>query len=271
MPNCQEIERALAAYAEGASAAADRHQVEAHLQACPACRSRVTAERNACELLRARRTELRGCAPEALRRRCAAQRAAPALAPVPARRPWVPLSLAASLVFAAGLLVMFGLGGSVETYAAQLAVDHMKCFQFPPDGNADVTVIGEQWRAANGWPLRIAPSEKAEGLELLGIRRCGSTRGRVAHMLYRWRGQPLSVYVLNSRIKDSAENTPNTEATLAHDHADHADHAEAYEGVRKFGVEEIIWEHGGRTYTIVAQAPDPELRRIARYVRRLTH
>ena len=268
MPNCQEIEPALAAYAEGASAGPDRERVEAHLQACPVCRSRAAAERSACELLRARRTELRGCAPEALRRRCAAQGAAPAPALVPQRRPWVPLSLAASLVFAAGLLLMFGLGGSVETYAAQLAVDHMKCFQFPPNENADVTVLGKQWRDANGWPLRIAPSEKAEGLELIGMRRCGSTRGRVAHMLYRWRGQPLSVYVLNSRIKDNAESAPAADATLAHDHANHA--AE-YEGVRKFGMEEIIWEEGGRTYTVVAQAPDSELRRVASYVRRLTH
>lgn len=267
MPNCQDIEPTLAAYAEGACAPDECRGVEAHLQGCPGCRARAAAERTACELLRERRQGLRGCAPEGLRRRCAAQRpmSVKVGAPAPARRPWVPLSFAASLVLAAGLLVLFGLGSSVETYAAGLAVDHMKCFQFPPDGPpADVAVMGERWRAAHGWPLRIAPSANAEGLELIGLRRCGSTKGRVAHMLYRWRGQPLSVYVLNSRVEQVEERARRT--TGADGHAD-----DAHAAVRKLGAQELIWSEGGRTYALVAEASVPELQGVARYVRRLTH
>src|SRR5688572_8218150 len=131
MQNCRDVESQLAAYVDGAGhTAADCAAIDAHLAACPACRARVDRERAAHDVVRARREALRGCAPGALRQRCAAQRA---LAPPPppprlTRAPWVPLSLAASLIFAVGVLLFFGWGSSVETYAASLAVDHLKCF-----------------------------------------------------------------------------------------------------------------------------------------------
>ena len=59
------------------------------------------------------------------------------------------------------------------------------------------------------------------------MRRCFSTDGRAAHMMYTWRGAPLSLYVLQ-------ENT-------GHDKA-----------LRKMGHEAVIWCANQRTYAVVA-------------------
>ena len=136
MDKCEEIESSLAAYAEGQCAAAERAGVDAHLAGCPSCRARVSSERVTHELLRARCRDLRGQAPPSLRERCAAQRAAAAGRTAMIRRPWVPLSVAATLLLATATLFLFGWGSTVETYAAQLAADHIKCFQFPPSAAA---------------------------------------------------------------------------------------------------------------------------------------
>jgi anti-sigma factor RsiW len=253
MANCREIEAQLAAYVDGQIGAAGRDAVEAHLERCPPCRAQAATERAAREILCARRGDLRGCAPESLKRRCAAQRAGVAPRGLLSRRTFVPLSLAATLVLAAGLFVLFGWGTSVETYAAQLAVDHLKCFQFPPgSGMADAAVLGSSWQASNGWPLKVAASAPRENLELLGVRRCGSTRGRVAHILYKWRGHPLSVYVLNGTV----EGVPQA-----------ADVGHAHETVDRFGEEAIVWADRGRTYAVVAEQRVPDLQRVAAYVR----
>lgn len=257
MADCREIEQALAPYAEGGGDALERARVEAHLQACPSCRSRAANERTAHELLRARREHLRACAPDRLRQRCAAA-SAPPTAPVAAHtrpRPWARLSIAATLVFAGGLFLLFGLGTTVDSYATLLAADHIKCFKFSPQGAppADVEALGESWQRAHGWPLRIAAGalDDPEDLELIGLRRCGSTQGHVAHVLYRWRGEPLSVYVLNDRLQGIADLGRGN-----------------YAQVKKLGEQEIIWSDRGRTYAVVARASVSDLQRVAGNVRR---
>jgi hypothetical protein len=255
MADCREFEPAFTAYVDGECSAPQRSVVEAHLQVCPRCRNRVLKERTTHELLRERCHELRGAAPDALRRRCAAQRVPTAMPPA-VRRPWVPWSVAATLVCAAGVFLLFGWGSSVETYAAQLAVDHLKCFQFSPEPvPVDAVLLGRQWQAANGWPLKLAPAAPDQQLELLTVRRCGSTRGRVVHALYRWRGAPLSLYVLNSHIDELPDGRQQPGS---------------HEVVRKFGEQEIIWSEKGRTYAVVARASLDDLQPVARYLRRLT-
>lgn len=263
MPSCSDIEPSLAAYVDGACDPGERGSIEAHLGACPQCRVRVSKEHTAHALLRTRCRDLRGCAPEALRARCAAQRAA---APAEAagrqarggfarRETIVRLSLAAGVILAAGIVLIFGLGNSVERYGAQLAADHLKCFQYPPDAaQVDAASIGRVWQAAYGWPLRVASSSASEELELLGTRRCASTSGSLAHVLYRWRGRPLSLYVLNGRIPGVA---------------DASDAADSHHAIRRLGEQEVIWAERGRTYALVAQASAADLQQMARYVRRL--
>jgi anti-sigma factor RsiW len=252
MANCREIEEKLAEYVEGEQATPERAAVDAHLEACPPCRTRVAAERAARDLVCSRRQELRATAPEALRYRCASQRsaAAPSFS-VLRRRPWVPLSFAATLVLAAALFLLFGWGSSVETYAAQLSADHLKCFQFPPEVTAspDVTLLGRDWQESSGWGLKVPSSSVSEGLQLLTIRRCGSSRGRVAHILYKWHGEPLSVYVLNHRFDRAADADQDHDVTRLGEHA-------------------IVWSAHERTYAVIADHRLADLHRVATYVRR---
>ena len=255
MRSCSEIEPSLTAYVDGACKPGERGSIEAHLQACPPCRVRVSKERTAHEVLRIRCRDLRGSAPETLRQRCAAQRAAAAPAGFFRRENLVRLSLAAGVLLAAGIFLVFGLGNHVERYGAQLAADHIKCFQYPPDAlQVDADSVGRVWQAAYGWPLRVASSSASEDLELLGTRRCASTSGTLAHVLYRWRGKPLSLYVLNGQVPGVADASRRPDA---------------HHAVRRLGEQEIIWAERGRTYALVAQASALELEQMARYVRRV--
>lgn len=251
MANCRDVESKLAEYVDAEQPGPERQAIEAHLQACPSCRARASGERAAHDLVCARRGTLRGCAPAGLRGRCAAQRRPADGAGRLTRRPWVPMSVAASILVAAGMFLLFGWGSSVETYAAQLAADHLKCFQFPPDASsaADVSLVGKNWQQAAGWALKVAASAPSEQLQLLGVRRCGSSRGRVAHIFYKWRGEPLSVYVLNYRFDRTAG--------AAHDH-----------DVHRLGEHAIVWTHRDRTYAVVASRRLPDLHHAAVYVRR---
>ena len=250
---CRDIEPRLAAYVDGEIEGVERSQLETHLERCPPCRGCVASQRAAHELLASRRPELRGCAPEALRHRCAAQRAF-ADGRARLRRVLMPVSLAATLIVAAGLFLMFGWGGSVETYAAQLADDHVRCFQLPPQPNAvDALALGRAWQAANGWPLRVAATWDAEDLHLLAVRRCGSSHGHVAHLLYRWRGEPLSVYVLNGAVEDAPDASRDF---YAHD------------TVIALGEHAVLWANKGRTYAVVARGNTADVERVAAYVRR---
>jgi anti-sigma factor RsiW len=84
-------------------------------------------------------------------------------------------------------------------------------------------------------------------LVLLDVRRCLSSDGLTAHMLYRWRGQPLSVYVLNSaRVQNFEVRT-----------------------VDKLGEEEVMWSRGGRTYAVVGRGRRADLEQFAKYVQQV--
>jgi anti-sigma factor RsiW len=252
-PRCREVEALFASYVDEEAPASDRATVDAHLHACGPCRDRVAGERIARDVLRAKRAGLRPCASHALRSRCAAQRIAPAIkGGILTRRSWVPLSLAAALLLAVSGTLFFA-GNTVDVLAAQLAVDHIKCFQFPPErGAVDPLAEGRKWEAGYGWPIKVPASAEAEQLELIGVRRCLSTEGRIAHLMYRWRGQPLSVFVVNSRVRGARDAESSTvQASLV-----------------KMGEQAVIWSRGERTYAVVARDPSPGLQEVARYVKR---
>jgi hypothetical protein len=65
--------------------------------------------------------------------------------------------------------------------------------------------------------------------------------------MYKWRGQPLSVYVLNSA---------------------HPRVGAVPQLVERFGQEELIWSKGGRTYAIVTRGRPADIELVARYVQR---
>ena len=159
MANCREIEEKLAEYVDGQQAETERAAVESHLESCPPVPDprRRRARRPRLDL-RAPRHAARHRAEPSPRALCGAA-AGPAAPPaaVLARTPWVRFSLAASVLLAGALFVLFGWGSSVETYAAQLSADHLKCFQYPPEATlrprrhpARADVAGEQRLGAEG-------------------------------------------------------------------------------------------------------------------------
>jgi anti-sigma factor RsiW len=250
MNSCREVEPLFAPYVDGDVAPADRARIDAHLQACPPCRDRVTSEQAAREAVHTCAARLRGCAPGDLRRRCEALRHDPP-AVRPWRRAWVPLSMAAALVLAAAGVFLWGAAGGVDTYAAQLAVDHKTCFLMAPAAaRADAAQVARDLEASTGWRLRIPESAAGHGLELLGARRCLSGEGRTAHVLYRWRGEPVSLYVLNDRI----DSVP--------------DAATRFVSVDRLGERTIMWTGGQRTYALVTDTRHADVMPLANYVRK---
>lgn len=244
----------FAGYVDGESREGECAAIDAHLRECPACRSRIAEERVVREALVSRREKLRACASPELRRRCAAGRpaaAAPASTSVRsgglAGSRWLPLSMAATLLLAVGGVFLYGLRGGSQALAAQLVADHVKCFEFSsqptiiPDGRT----LSREWAAARGWEIRVPESATSEDLQLLGVRRCISTEGTTAHLMYKWRGQPLSVYVLNSPRPDVGP-VPRL--------------------LERFGQEAIMWSRGNRTYAVVARGRPTDVEHVARYV-----
>jgi len=159
------------------------------------------------------------------------------------------MSMVATLVLAVAGVFLYGLKGGAEALAAQLAVDHVKCFEFasPPTLIPDAKALSREWAEARGWTVKVPESEPVEQLELLGIRRCISTEGLTAHVMYKWRGQPLSVYVLNS---------------------EHPRVGPVPRLIEQFGQEAMIWSKGGRTYAVVTRGRPSDIEHVANYVQR---
>jgi anti-sigma factor RsiW len=259
MSKCQDLEPLFAPYVDGDAPAHDRSTVEAHLDRCPPCRERLDAERTAHQLLVARRAELRGCASARLRATCAGYaRQGPAGASpfhhgAGMVRKWLPLSLAATLLLAIAGAFFYGLNDSVEALAAQLTLDHDHCFQLAPERleHADAAIAGRAWAAAHGWALQVPPSSAARELELLGVRRCVMSAGGVAHVLYKWHGEPLSVFVVPGAPRRGGR--------------------ELHEIAEGSGREALVWSDGERTYVVVGRGRPADLEAVAAYVKSRAH
>jgi anti-sigma factor RsiW len=253
MSECRELEPLFAAYVDNEVPADDRDRLQAHLAACSSCRRHVALERAAHEVLHARRRQLVTAAPLQLHKRCAAcacgpsqKRAAQTTRWVAPRR-WLPLSFAATVLLAVAAVFFTTLNGSAEALATQLAMDHVKCFQFAPaHAEVDPVVASSLWKKTYGWLISVPTSAPVEQLELLDVRRCISTQGASAHIMYKWRGHPLSVYVLNS----APTFDPGAERLVS-----------------RLGQKAVIWTEAGRTYAVVGRGLPNELEHIAHYMR----
>lgn len=248
MSKCQELEPLLASYVDGEAPTDTRAWVDAHLDRCPPCRTRVEGERAAREVLATRGRRLRPCASEHLRARCAAHRLRHSKLFGLRRRVWVPLSVAATLILAVAGAFVFGLNDNVEAVTAQLTLDHVRCFQLAPERltHADAAGAGREWAASQGWTLQVPASSPAAQVELLGVRRCVTASGTTAHLLYKWRGEPLSVYVL-PRTLHSRE--------------------QADQIVDTFGHEAVVWSARDRTYVVLAHGRPADIGSIVGYMK----
>ncbi|HTM25457.1 MAG TPA: zf-HC2 domain-containing protein [Vicinamibacterales bacterium] len=246
--NCRDVDEHLTPYVDGEETQETRRSLDAHISACPPCREHVESERSARQILHSHRGDLKVHAPEALRDRCARLRQveggqAPAGPRTSVIRRWVPLSLAATLVLAVTGAIVFGLNNRVEALAASLAIDHVKCFKVGArDKHVDPERAANRWQQNQGWPIAIPQTEPAEELRLLDVRRCFSSDGRAAHMMYTWRGAPLSVYVLQGD-------------------------AGADRVVDRMGREAVIWCANRRTYAVVADGHPHDMAHIVDYMK----
>jgi anti-sigma factor RsiW len=253
---CRDLDERLTPYVDGEDDPPSHREVEQHLGACPPCQGAARDEASARELVRAHKATLTARAPETLRARCAAGVQLPASGSrLPASafpssrlpssffRKWAPLSVAATLVLAIAGVFVFGLNDRVQALAASLAIDHVKCFKVNGTASeADPHASEAAWQQDQGWPVTVPEPAAAEQLKLVEVRRCLTTDGRAAHMMYTWRGEPLSVYVLQGEAgRDRL--------------------------VRKIGAQAVIWCANRRTYAVVSGDASRDLTPIVDYMK----
>lgn len=240
--SCEDVDARLAPFVDDEASPETRRAVDAHLAGCPPCRQHADAETSARNLVHEHRDQLRGIAPDALRARCG--RVATSVI-TPRRsfvRRWAPLSVAATLVLAIGGVFLFGLNNPVQALAATLTLDHVKCFHTSDAPVPDPVVSAQTWEHEQGWPIVVPKTLASEQLTLIDVRHCYSSDGKAAHLMYTWKGAPLSLYVL-----------PEDEG-----------HAGA---VTKMGRDAVIWCANRRTYAVVADGHPTDLTRIVEYMK----
>lgn len=203
MTNCTSIDALITACVDDELDSADRDRVERHVRACAACQRRLVAEREARDALRRHAAQLRAVsAPTSLTARLAEAAARSAVAPPSraraVRRQLLRAAVAASLVVGGGLwLTAVITRQSTTVLAAQLAADHVKCFLTNRDSRVlDPQPVAAFLRERYDFHATVPESDTSLGLRLVGARRCLSGEGTNAHLLYTWRGRPVSLYML---------------------------------------------------------------------------
>jgi anti-sigma factor RsiW len=247
MGDCRRAGERLTPYVDGELPPGERVELDQHLERCPPCRTAANQEQGARVVLRECADRLREPLPPGLRSRCEAL--AREQARVRAVSSWrarlVPATLVAMLaLFAAVAILSLATRRSTALLAAQLTVDHVKCFEaFVPAGTADADAVSEQLESNYGWDIHVPPSSEQAGVSLLGGRRCLYAEGTMPHLMYRSASnEPVSLFRLDGEGRDPGE-------------------------LVAMGHRSQIWSRGGHTYVLVGPASaGDEMGRIARYM-----
>jgi len=181
----------------------------------------------------------RPCAPEALRARCRAAANTGILPFRITRSTLASFSIAAALLIVLGGVLLYSLTRlSPTVLAAQLTLDHVKCFAVDsPKAPVDARVSEEQYARDYGQPVQL-PRAAVAGLELVGLRRCFCAEGVAAHAMYRLNGRPVSLYLIPDASRDRA-------------------------AADVFGHDAVIWSRENRTYVLVGKEPRAALEGLA--------
>jgi anti-sigma factor RsiW len=273
MHSCQDLDPLVTPFIDGELPDAERRAVDDHLRVCAPCHSRVAAEQAVHALLRKRRNDLcAATAPGALRTRCcekarentaprhlAPSTSAPRTAPgtsapstsapfKTAPRIWIsratPWALAATLVLVVGGAFLYqATEVSSRVLAAELTADHVKCFALNSalGTHHTASAVEASMLSGFGWSMHLPEEPSRAGLELVGSRPCLYGAGKIAHIMYRHQGQPVSLFML-----------PRT--------------ARTDELVEVLGHEAAIWCDGNRTFVLVSDEPRREVERMATFV-----
>ena len=233
--NCEQIQPFLAACADGAASEAERARVAAHVEACAACANALKVQQLMHQAMALRGRTTADTAPPGLRTRIAATLAAE-------RSPVIDVGWRTRLsAFAAAAIVVLALGAvalpvitgrSTVVLAAQLALDHLKCFTIDGHDHGEVLSVAEaeaELLHDYGWQLSVPQSAGSDRGRLLAVRRCLYGDGRAAHLLYRVDGEPVSLFIL-----------PGLERPV--------------DQLSLFGHDEVVWNENGRTFMLVGNA-----------------
>jgi anti-sigma factor RsiW len=236
MPSCREIDSLVTPYVDGETTAAERAMVEAHLAACPPCRQRAEAEATARRTLRARWCQ--PCAPAQLVSRC--RKTTTPLGRLTCTYSPATLSIFAAAVLMAGGVSAYGVTRvSPTVLAAQLSIDHVKCFALHPStAPVDARAAEDQFAQDYGWRLHVPVAPASDSLQLVGMRRCFCAEGTAAHVMYRHDGEPISLYVLPQVTHPAAT----------------AD---------VFGENAVIWSDHNMTFVLLGKEPPAVMRQLA--------
>ena len=241
MKCCSEIDALVTPFVDGQALPSDHQEVAAHLRACPSCRRHAGAEQVARDIVRTRADVLVVPAPAALRARCEISGRSHLRLhgrPSASRTSW-PLALAATLLLAVAFVYSTFINPTVAT-AAQLTLDHLKCFAlFDQPGEVEPAAVQARLKEQYGWEVDIPNREDSGGLQLSGGRRCFYLDGILVHLMYRKAGAPVSVFVL-----------PLGE-TLPH------------RGLEIVGYSMAAFERGGRTWVVLANQPGADVEQMA--------
>src|SRR3954447_3949385 len=109
------------------------------------------------------------------------------------------VALAASLVVVVGGAFLYqATDKSARVMAAELVADHAKCFALNGAlGTHELAPAVEQSMSVSfDWRMHLPENPGRVGLELVGARPCLYGEGRVAHIMYRHAGKPVSLFML---------------------------------------------------------------------------
>ncbi len=253
MNSCSTIDPLVTPYIDEELAAADCARIEQHLRACPPCYQRVAAERAVRALIQVRKPALRHeCASLKLRTACArltSNAARPSAgATLPPGAVWRarlgPVALAASVVLLVGSAFVYQVTDrSTTVMAAELTADHVKCFALNSllGTHQAPSVVESSMAGSFGWQARLPEDPERAGLELVGARPCLYGEGRVAHIMYRYHGQPVSLFMLPQSTRPESL----TEV---------------------MGHECAVWSTGNRTFVLISREPRDDVARMASFV-----
>jgi anti-sigma factor RsiW len=262
MSECKQIDPFVTPYVDGELADTDRQRIDHHLGKCPPCHSRIAAERAVRDAIQSRRGEIaRSCAPASLRVACARLAGVKARATADGwtdaqtvrRAPWAtrlaPFALAASLALIVGGAFVYRITDSSATVlAAELTADHVKCFAMNAmlGTHQAPTAVESAMFAGFGWQMHLPENPAQLGLELVGSRPCLYGEGKIAHMMYRHQGNPVSLFMLPKSTR-------------------------AEEVVEVLGHEAKIWCVGNRTLVLIAREPRRQVEQLAAFMQASIH
>ena len=260
MSDCTSIDPLITPYVDDDISAAERQRVDAHVRSCPPCYSRVAAERAVRDLVRARRASLSSdCASAALRDRCVALGSGSArghrgATAIRWQTRMTPFALAATLVLVVGGAFLYvSTDRSTRVLAAELTADHVKCFGVMNTllgTSADRLTIEHAMASTFGWQMHMPEATPGSGLELVGARPCFYAKGKVAHLMYRHNGHPVSVFMIPNMVRPGLSATAGIKDEV----------------VDVMGHEATVWSSAGRTFVVVAREPEADVAQVVSFV-----